>query len=214
MTERNAPSAAERPPSIWHRHDLIVVAAAAVLFAAGAAAHARLVEPDLIEFSRDGLSVRRPGGLLPPAPVPPAASPLARLADGGDGGPHAPAFHQRWSSPDGPLMAFEVRIAPRPAFRGLGVVLQAERAARYGDMVWVADSRTVELGGTQWLRSEFRYAVKPTEWAAPQIATGIEYAAVNGDRLYVVTAHGTPEQARYLERVALSTLRLGPGGQP
>jgi hypothetical protein len=206
LSERDAAAA----PTAWQRHDLVVVAVVAALFVAGAFAHRRLVAPTLTELAQDGLRMSRPTGYFPPEDVPPAATSLAAFAGvGGDNAvPTPPRFHKLYRTPAGPLMALEIRIEAAPAYRGLGIVLQQSRHDRYGDTLWVASSDERRVGDRARLRTEFRYATRTAPGDAPQIATGIEYAALNGGRLYVVTAHGSESEARRLESLALSTLTL------
>ena len=87
-------------------------------------------------------------------------------------------------------------------------MLQQARRQRYGEYLWTAAAGEREVNGHAWLRTEFQYAVKATVDDAPQVATAIEYATVNDDRLYVVTVHGTEAQARRLEAIVQASLEL------
>ncbi len=200
-------------PPAWLRHDLLVVAVAAALFFAGALAYGVLLEPTMGRFSQDGLSFAKPQIFLPPQPVTVEESTFGGLGGLAPEGADQPAqdtdeFHKIWRRVGFPMMALEVRIAPKPQFRGLDLVLQTSRRARYGKYLWDADTGTREMGGVEWERAEFHYATAAAEDDAPRVAVGIEYATVNGDRMYVVTVHGTAEEARRLEEVVLSTLTI------
>ncbi len=207
-----------RPPSLWHRHDLLVVVVATALLVAGAFIYRKLVEPKMVEFSHAGLTFQRPTGFFPPVDIEAPATSfggLAGLADRGDTAaqPAPPRYHKLYKTPAGPLVALEVRIDRKPTYRGLGIVLQQARRQRYGEFLWVANAEDRDVGGAAWARTEFQYATKAAQDDAPQVATGIEYAAVNGDRLYVVTVHGTRPEAIRLESLVQTTLTLGAGGK-
>ncbi len=211
---------APRPPSLWHRHDLLVVVVATALLVAGAFIYRKLVEPKMVEFSHAGLTFQRPTGFFPPVDVDAPATSFGGL--GGLGGlaaqgstaaqPATVRYHKLYKTPAGPLVALEVLIDRKPLYRGLGIVLQQARRQRYGEFLWVADAEDRNVGGAAWARTEFQYATKATQDDAPQVATGIEYATVNGDRLYVVTVHGTTPEAMRLESLIQTTLTLGAGG--
>lgn len=204
---------ATAPPSSWHRYDLMVLVVAAALLVCGAMVYRGMTRPDMVEFSQDGLRFLRPTGYFPPEDVPPPPRALAGL----DGlasdaatreAPAPPRTHKRYKTPEGPLIALEVLIDRPPEYRGLAIVLQQDRRARYGEYLWNASSSERDLSGVQWLRTEFQYAIKATEGDAPQVATGIEYATLNASGLYVVTVHGTEAEARRLESLVLSTLTV------
>jgi len=211
VTDDTAAAPAEAAPPAWQRHDALVVAVAAVLLVIGAIAYRALTRPALVAFSQSGLRFERPNGFFPPEDVDVPTSSLAGL--GGLAEPGAPAskssrYHKLYKTPDGPLIGLEVLIERRPDYQGLAIVLQQARKLRYGEYMWTADAGEVELRSHIWQRTEFQYAVKATADDAPQVATGIEYATVNGDRLYVVTLHGTEREARRLESFVRPTLEL------
>ena len=108
-----------------------------------------------------------------------------------------------------PLARLEVMIVPQPALRSVSTWLAFERRTRYGQFYWTAQSDTITVGAREWFRTVFEYATSPAPNDAPQVATGIEYAAVNDGRLYVVTVHGTEQQADLLEGQIHPTLSVG-----
>lgn len=207
-----------RPPSLWHRHDLIVVVVATALWVAGALIYRKLVEPKMVEFSQAGLTFQRPTGFFPPVDVEAPATSfggLGGLAARADttAQPATVRYHKLYKTPAGELVALEVLIDRKPRYRGLSIVLQQARRQRYGEFLWVADAEDREVSGAAWARTEFQYATKVAQDDAPQVATGIEYATVNGDRLYVVTVHGTRPEAMRLESLVQTTLMVGTGGK-
>jgi hypothetical protein len=198
-------------PSFWLRHDLVVVAIAAVLLIAGALSHRRLTAPTMTRFVHRGLAFERPARLLGPptdVAVPPSVlTGLSGVVGEGDRGPAAPErFHKTF--PYGPLMRLEVLIDRRPAYKGLATWLKLARQTRYGDYLWFASAAVRTINGREWHRVEFVYAVEATAGDAPQIATGVEYATVNEDSIYVVTMHGTAGEAAWLESQILGTLSV------
>ena len=210
------PRAQLTPPPAWKQHDLLVVAVAAALLIAGSLIYRVLIRPSVVEFSRDGLRFERPTGFFPPVNV---EEPVSSLSGLGGLAPSRSApdpqtrYHKMYRTPDGPLMALEVRVDRRPEYQGLAIVLQQARRQRYGEYLWTAAADEREVGERAWLRNEFQYAIKATKDDAPQVATGIEYATVNDDRLYVVTVHGTEAEARRLESLVMSTLEVSQAGK-
>jgi hypothetical protein len=86
-------------------------------------------------------------------------------------------------------------------------VLSFERHNRFGELYRMLDGDTVAIAGRDWLRTRFQYAWKEDKGDAPETATGIEYAIAAGERLYVVTLHGSDASTRWLEKLVASTLR-------
>lgn len=216
MTDAAPRSTAEAPPPIWKRHDLLVLAVAAALLLAGALAYRVLIRPELIAFEHRGLRFERPTGYFPPQDIEVPPSSLAGLAAIAPSTP-APAapstrFHKLYKTPEGPLVALEVLVDRRPDYQGVAMVLQQARRLRYGEYLWTARADEREVNGHAWLRTEFQYAVKATDDDAPQVATAVEYATVNDDLLYVVTVHGTEEEARRLESLVQTSLELSRTG--
>jgi len=200
-------------PGVWWRYDLLVLVAAGVVLALGAAAFRVASAPAMTEFSRDGLRFSHPARFLPPTDVAlPAGPGLAfGAAPAGDGSAvrGATRFHQSMQSAEFPLARLEVMIAPQPALRSVPTWLAFERRTRYGQFYWTADSGAVQLGDREWFRARFEYATSATPDDAPQVATGIEYAAVNDGRLYVVTVHGEAPEADLLAGHIERTLSIG-----
>jgi hypothetical protein len=208
-----APPRAPRPPSRWQRHDALVVALALALFAGGALAHRAMTRPRLAPFSHGGLALERPAGWLPPVAVP--APPLRLAADAPlDGAPGPGPYHVRFAAPLDPLAGLEVRVQPRGGADQAQIALGLGRAARYGEAYWAEEGESRTIAGRDWLRTRFRYAAKPVRSAPPVLAAAIEYAAVLGDRVYVVTFHGAGDDAEALEALIAPTLALAAGEAP
>jgi hypothetical protein len=207
-----------RPPA-WQRHDLLVVALAAAVFLAGAIAQHRLAAPALLPMSQLGLQVGRPSGWLPPRRVGRPTGGLAARADVREGvsdldAPDEPAsgaalpYHVVIQSALDPVARLEIRVAGRPAAGNLRSALVLERVSRHGEAHWEGNSTDRTIGGRDWVRTEYRYAYKASKADAPRIATGIEYAIVNGRLLYTVTIHGGDDTARRLEKLLVPTLSV------
>jgi hypothetical protein len=83
-----------------------------------------------------------------------------------------------------------------------------ERSTTAGGFYKRLERGEIELGGREWIRTRFSYAFKPSEEDAPALATGIEYACVNGDKMFVVTAHGSEAKVAELEDEYLRSVTL------
>jgi hypothetical protein len=206
-------------PLAWQRHDLLVIAIALAVFAIGAAAQRRLAAPSLLAMDQLGLRLSRPSGWLPPRRVGrPVVGLAARTdaADTGDAGlpdPDDPAlaalpYHILIQSAVDPIARLEIRIAERPTTGNLRSALVLQRVSRHGEAHWAAESTDRTIGGRDWVRTEFRYTYKGSKTDAPRIASGIEYATINGRLLYTVTVHGSDETARRLEALLVPTLAV------
>lgn len=179
-------------PSPYLAHDVLVVIVAAALLVAGWLAHGAMTRPELATLDRHGLTLQAPRGWLP------SGAPSDTL----------PA-ETSWQPVDEPNVKLEVRVQNRPAFDGpLQPLLDLARGRRYGELYkrLSVDDRVV--GGRTWLRSRYTYAFKPTEDDAPMVASAVEYALVNGDKLYVVTVHGPDDRVEALEASLLRTLKV------
>jgi hypothetical protein len=142
-------------------------------------------------------------------PPPPPAIPLPTTTDTG--------YHVVYQAPADPLLRLEVRIEDQPLYNNLIGALGVYRSGRYGDTYWAADSRITNIGGRDWTRTKFSYAYRAGFHASPLVAHAVEYASLNSGLIYVVTFHGSPEQASELaERVAptLSVRTAAPPNQP
>jgi len=199
-----------RPPSAVAQHDLAVVIGALALLAAGGLAYHSLTTPSMSAWEEHGLHLEWPGSWLPGEPL--AERPGRLLADdgaqtGGAAGAELP-FHEVFSYAADPDLRVEVRVEQRPAYGNLRGVLSFERHNRYGELYRMLSGDSVTIGGRDWLRTRFQYAWKAEKSDAPETAVGIEYAIAAGDRLYVVTLHGSDEATRWLERLIPPTLRV------
>jgi hypothetical protein len=210
---------ADLPPPAWQRDDLLVIGVALFLLAAGGLVHRVMTAPARVAVARLGLRFERPARLLPPVEVDAPRLGLAALTAGAPGDAPATAptgrepppgaalpIHEVYQSPDSPLTRLELLIDRRPDYRGLTMWLQLARQTRYGQYHHTVRTDTRLLRGHDWQVAEFQYAVAASEADAPQVATGIELATVNGGLLYIVTVHGTPDQVRPLEEMIVDTL--------
>jgi hypothetical protein len=204
-------------PAAWHRHDLLVIVVALVLFGVGVVEQHRLSTPSLRPLDQLGLHIASPAGWLPPRRVGRPAGGLVAHAGARDGRePDAAApstaglpYHIQIQSVLDPTARLEIRIADRPTTGNLRSALVLERVSRHGEALWAADSVDSTIGGRDWVRTAYRYAYKGSKSDAPRIATGIEYATINGRLLYAVTLHGrTDADASHLEALLVPTLSV------
>jgi hypothetical protein len=165
----------------WSRHDLHVVAIALVILALGGVFHDAGGDARKT-VSRERVAVQVPSDWL----ATPATD--ATVVRGEDA---VTRLEIRVAEPPGPLV-------------GLEAALELERAQRHGPLYTRAGSG--EARG--WLRTVFSYAFKPTPTHAARVATGVEYARVDGGRLFVITLHAPEERVAALEADILSTLVL------
>lgn len=200
-------------PTVWQRYDLLVVIVAVALLVGGILGYRSRITPQLVDFSQYGLSLSRPSAWLPPQPVKPppsrlaialGESPPARRATG------ALPYHVVYQSPRDPLIRLEIRIDRRPAYNNLAGALALARVARYGEVYWAAESDEETIRSRDWLRTRFQYAFKVGEADSPKVATGIEYATLNGGLVYVVTMHGSEQDAGRLRSLIAPTLAVDP----
>lgn len=163
---------------------------------------------------------------IDPLPLPPPEEPAPETGRKGKAAPDEPIepdpepsapppateqpdiFHVVYTAPVDPTARLEIRIAERPHYSNLRGTRSFSRRTRYGELYWAAEGRRVTIHGHDWLRTRFRYAHKPGEGGAPQIASAIEYATVLGKRLYVVTVHGDDRQVRHLDDLIAPTLEI------
>ena len=180
------------PAAAWPwAHDLVALAAGALVVLAGFVVHAALTVTDDVVTSVQGLHVTHPQGWLV------TSSAEARLPT-----------HLAMQSVAEPSVRITVRVDRRPAFEGpLGPLLDLARAD-LGPATTSSRPGVVELDGLSWRRIQFTYASSPSAGGAPILTTGTEYALVHADRLYVVTIHAPPGQGAATERELLSGLRI------
>jgi hypothetical protein len=183
----SAPTEAARPAPFW-TWDLPVVIGAFVLLLAGWIVHGVMTRPRLATFEAEGLSLRYPQGWYPREEAP---------------------GHWWYESNEDPAERLEIRIGPRPLLSGSpATAIEFERSTGAGGFYKRLERAEAELGGREWVRTRFSYAFKATDEDAPALATGIEYTVVNGDKLYVVTAHGPESKVADLEAKYLRTVTL------
>jgi hypothetical protein len=207
-----APAAPRRPPP-WQRHDLLVVGCAALVALGGGLAHHQLTIPTVTRFERLGLALDRPAGWPRPTAVP--APPLRLAPDAPLDQPAAaaaPPFHVVFRSPLDPLVTLELEVEARGDLDNPRAAIALARAARYGESYWADESENHNHGGRDWVRTRFRYATKVAHGAPPVLGTGIEYAAVAADRLYLVTFHGGDDEVEALEELIAPSLVIGAPG--
>jgi hypothetical protein len=193
------------------------VVVAIILFGVGVIAQRRLSAPSLQPLDQLGLHVASPAGWLPPRRVGRPTGGLVSRTGARDGrepeaaAPSSPGlpYHIQIQSVLDPVARLEIRIAERPTTGNLRSALVLERVSRHGEALWAADSVDSTIGGRDWVRTAYRYAYKGSKSDAPRIATGIEYATINGRLLYAVTLHGrTDADARRLEALLMPTLAV------
>jgi len=215
--EKEAPASTEETgdqPGLLYRHDLVVVIAGLALLAIGSLAHSSLTAPTMVTFHQHGLEFRAPGGWAKPSKVSAAPTHLAREIRGSatpsepSTAPAVATLHELYTYAGDSSIRLEVRVAPKPRYGNLRRVLSFDRHNRYGELYRSIRESNVPIHGRDWLRARFEYAYKASEDDSPKVATGIEYAAVAGDRLYVVTMHGRAEDARWLESTVAPTLSI------
>ncbi len=186
-------------PTFHRRHDLAVLAIALTVLASGILISRSLVETAPRRFDRLGLRLNRPSVFLPPQLVSRPASEDARLP-----------YHVIYQAPSDPNLKLEVYADGRPALGNMAAALALHRASLYGDMVWLAGSEDVNIGGRVWLKSRYRYAYKADPFDSPRVATAIEAATLNGSLIYVVTLHGEDDSADELADFVIPTLAVDP----
>jgi S1-C subfamily serine protease len=196
------------PTSPYHRHDFIVIALAALVVAAAAFGHRRMVEPSVEVFQTRGLTFTRPAIWLAPEAVPPilprliaAEPPRPRPADS-----ELP-YHVVYTSPLDSNVRMEVRIEARPAWSNIIAGLELDRRTRWGELYGADASHVRTIAGHDWLRTRFRHAYAE-EGDEPRIGHAIELATVDRERLYAITLYGTPRRVASLEDTIAPTLRV------
>jgi hypothetical protein len=168
--------------SRFARHDLAVVVVALLALVIFAAIHRAMAAPPVAHLSRLGLTLTYPATFV-----------------GEPGGDTLPSL-TTLSSVDEPGLGLAIKVDSKPIFDGpLDSALEFERAQAYGSMYQNLGHRHRNVLGHDWFRTEFAYAYKTTPADAPRVAWAVEYATVNGDRLYIVTLHGERDRVHDLE---------------
>jgi hypothetical protein len=178
------------------RHDLLPVVVAALLFAAGWVGYRAVTRPRLAAFSTLGLSFHYPSSLSP-------------LASGAQA--DASSVEIRFLSLGGASLGetMEVRIKPfaTPGGTdiGLGAALDSMRARRGHTLMSSDPSEKRSIGGRSWTRTEYKYAEKRADGELI-LESGVEYAALNGGKLFVVAMEGSPDGVKSLDKAVAGSL--------
>jgi hypothetical protein len=173
---------------LWLRHDLGVVAIAALVLGAGWLVSGRAGAEPQKRVALAGVTVSVPAGWIVDAP--------AGVARGDDA-----------------IARVEVQSGDAPPEGvDLDTARDLDRGHRYGDLYQrTTASIPIQAGGRTWLRTRYAYAFKPSPSHAPRVATAIEYARVAAGHVTVVTVHGaTDERAAELEHLVLGTVEASP----
>jgi hypothetical protein len=167
---------------LWLRHDLPVLAFAALVLAGGWSLRTSSAGPATRPVTLAGVSL---------------AVPAAWIVDGAAGVARG----------EDAVTRVEVRTEePPPAPVTLDAALELLRGRRYGSLYQRTGMATTADG---WLRTTYAYAFKPSPTHAPRLASAVEYARAAGDKVYVVTLHAsTHERARALEPVVFAHVGL------
>jgi hypothetical protein len=205
---------AEIRPASWQRHDALVIIGALTLFALGASWYRVLTAPQLSTYSQLGLSMQRPTVFLPPRNVARVTERLAAVISRDQVSDRQPEirgelpYHAEMQSAEEPINRLEVHIMRRPLYKNWRGALALGRASRYGETYWAGDSVEETIDNREWVKTTFRYAYIAHIGDVPKMATGIEYATLNGNLLYVVTFHGSDEEAERLAVLLAPTLSV------
>jgi len=174
---------------LFETHDALVVVVALALLGGGAVLAERAERPPLKTAGVDGLSMKVP------------ASWLREPIEGG----------AQFRGEDA-VTRLEIRQEERADGPGVTVDTQLElaRAQMHGPLYQRLSSQKRTVGGKEWLRTEYVYALKPAPDHAPRIATAVEMAGPSSGRLWVVTLCGSEERVRQLEPSVLTTMEVTP----
>jgi len=172
---------------LFETHDTLVVVVALAFLGGGAVVAARAERPPLKTYDGDGLTMKVP------------AAWLREPIEGGT----------QFRGEDA-ITRLEVRQAERAEGPGvtLDTQLELERAQAHGQFYQRRSSDKRTVGGKEWLRTEYVYALKPAPDHAPRIATAVELAGPSGGRLWVVTLRGSEARVRELEPWVLTTMEV------
>jgi len=186
---------------------------ALAILAGGSLLDRSLRKPRLVSYAREGISFKRPGGWLPALEPDAKVSPLAQRTAGFGVVPTSEVaatnnVHTIFAAPQDARLRVEVRIEDRPAYPNLPGALSVQRLGHYGEYYWSRSSGNASIASRDWLRTEFRYAWKPSKSGSPQIAEAVEYAIVNEERLFIVTLHASPEGLPSLDALIAQSLRI------
>jgi S1-C subfamily serine protease len=189
----------------YHRHDVVVLLLAFVMIVVAGRIHARLVTPAHKKFDQHGLVFDHPAGWLVTEGVP---LPSPRLVhDEVSGVKDEALYHADLTESAGGTGKLEVMIDKKPAWSNIVTGLELERRTRWGEMYRLDDSSVRSIAGHDWLRTAYRYAHAEKD-DVPRVDHAIEYATIDREQLYVITAFGTPGELSRLEEVVEPSLRV------
>ncbi|MEZ4365009.1 MAG: serine protease [Kofleriaceae bacterium] len=170
--------------------------------------HRRLVRAPTQPLSAHGLTLAYATTWLPPEPMP---EPAPRLLHGD--APRRPAtaelpYRVQLTSSVDSTARLEILVDELPPWSNLVTSLELDRRTRWGELYATVGSEVRSIAGHDWLRTSFRYAHAQAKGDEPRLATGVEYATVDREHLYVITLHGSARALAAIERVTASSLRV------
>lgn len=189
----------------YHRHDLLVILLAFVIIVAAGRIWGTLVTPPHKKFDQHGLVFDHPAGWLVTDGVPLPAPRLVHeemSAEKDD-----TLYHAELTESAGGTGKLEVLIDRKPAWSNIVTGLELERRTRWGELYHLDDSSVRSIAGHDWLRTSYRFAHAEKN-DVPRVDHAIEYATIDRDQLYVITAFGTPGELGRLEDVVEPSLRV------
>jgi S1-C subfamily serine protease len=189
----------------YHRHDLLVILLAFVIIVAAGRIHARLVTPPHKTFDQHGLVFEHPAGWLATEGVPLPAPRLVHEELSPD--KDDTVYHAELTESAGGTGKLEVLIDRKPAWLNIVTGLELERRTRWGELYHLDDSSVRSIAGHDWLRTAYRFAHAEKN-DVPRVDHAIEYATIDRDQLYVITAFGTPGELARIEDVVAPSLRV------
>lgn len=189
----------------YHRHDVIVLLLAFVMIVVAGRIHARLVTPEHKKFDQHGLVFEHPAGWLVTDNVP---LPAARLVhEETNASKDEALYHAELTESGGGTGKLEVLIDKKPAWSNIVTGLELDRRTRWGELYRLDDSSVRSIAGHDWLRTEYRYAHAEKD-DVPRVDHAVEFATIDRDQLYVITAFGTPGELSRLEDIVEPSLRV------
>lgn len=196
QTSTAASSGAAGPaPSFFARHDLVVVLAAVVVMGGAYAAYAGMKKTQRATFSQKGLSFEYPRTDMLAVMEPDWNELPAEVTYGWLG-----AGNRRLT------VRVEERLQLGEGGGDLGTVtyLQSRRKKAYDPFYSEKPTDVAKVNGREWLRTEYRHAAMMGE---PVVQEAIEYALLNGEKLYIVTVHAD-HGVKEMESSILGTLAV------
>jgi S1-C subfamily serine protease len=189
----------------YHRHDLLVILLAFVMIVAAGRIHARLVTPTEKKFDQHGLVFEHPAGWLVTDAL---QLPSPRLVhEETNAAKDEALYHVELTESGGGTGKLEVLIDKKPAWSNIVTGLELDRRTRWGELYQLDDSSVRSIAGHDWLRTAYRYAHAEKD-DVPRVDHAIEYATIDRDQLYVITAFGTTGELDSLEDIVEPSLRV------